>query len=241
VNSTNGAVSVNLTAVPGTVGHSWIGAGDAERGRTLTRPSSWMAEVRASGVGTSYDFGLRLGANSTALALYPYGSTVRLTAVPTRQHDLFPGNGRAANGQFASPVKTSSSPLAIPLSRAVFFTLPANTHSLTVLITGTGNVAKAPQESNYLHNASVTLTRHTGVGSVFVNWTGDTNSALNPLDVVMNTKQDHHRHLQHQCRHAAQRHHHQPGRLGTVFTAPVNLPFTASASTAVWPWRAWLS
>jgi len=39
---------------------------------------------------------------------------------------------------------------------AVFFTLPGNTHSLTVLINGDGNVTKAPQQSNYVNNASVT-------------------------------------------------------------------------------------
>ena len=149
------------------------------------RRHGWF-EVRASGVRhESDDFGAGLVQIQPALALYPYGSIVRLTAVPTNSTTYFRQWGGAANGQFASPldfVITTGNPAV----SAVFFTLPANTHSLTVLI-GDGNVTKTPQESNYLHNASVTITATPATGSVFVNWTGDTNSALNPLSVVMNT------------------------------------------------------
>ena len=59
-----------------------------------------------------------------ALALYPYGSTVRLTAVPTNSTTYFRQWGGAANGQFVSPLDFVITN-AIPLVSAVFFTLPA--------------------------------------------------------------------------------------------------------------------
>ena len=68
-------------------------------------------------------------------------------------------------------------------------TLPANPHSRTVSIAGDGNVTKSPQLSNYAHNASVTLTATTNAGYTFAGWSGDTNSSLNPLSVVMTTNE----------------------------------------------------
>ena len=119
---------------------------------------------------------------------------------------------------------------ANPLVSAVFFALPANTHSLTVLINGDGDVTKTPQQSNYLNNASVTLTATPGLGSFFVNWTGDTNSALNPLSVVMNANKTIMATFSSSVATPPSVTITNP-LAGAVFTAPVNIPISASAST----------
>ena len=99
-----------------------------------------------------------------------------------------------------------------------------------MLINGDGNVTKTPQQSNYVNNASVTLTATPGVGSVFVNWTGDTNSALNPLSVVMNTNKTITATFSSSVATPPSVTITNP-LAGAVFTAPVNIPISASAST----------
>ena len=234
INSINGVVSANLTAVPA-AGWTLIGwSGDASGTNTNTTvvvdgPKSVQA-VFGTSLTTSGSGQVQL---QPALTLYPYGSTVQLTAVPTNSTTYFRQWGGAANGQFIDPLNFVVTN-ANPLISAVFFTLPANTHSLTVLIggNGTGFLTKSPQLSNYTHNASVTLTATPATGSAFVNWTGDTNSTLNPLSVLMNTNKIIMANFSTNAVVA-----NQPPSVsitnpaaGATFTAPVNVTINALAS-----------
>jgi len=76
--------------------------------------------------------------------LNPYGSTVRLTPVPSTAANYFRFWGGAAPNQFVSPLNFIVTN-ANPSVSGSFGNLPANTHSLTVFINGDGNVTKAPQ------------------------------------------------------------------------------------------------
>jgi hypothetical protein len=185
--SATGAPKATLTAAPlsGWSLMNWSGDGSG----TNTSLMLAMGGPRSVGAifGTSLTAsGSGLVQQQPALALYSYGSTVRLTAVPTNSTTYFRQWSGAASGQFVNPLNFVITN-ATQTVTAVFFTLPANTHSLSVLINGEGNVTKNPQQSNYTHNASVTLTATPQPGSGFVNWSGDTNSALNPLSLVMTT------------------------------------------------------
>ncbi len=181
-------VTLTATAQPGWTFMSWAGSyggTNAQFALSMDGPKSVQAvfgtSLTTSGSGTVV--------RQPLLPLYPYGSTVRLTAIPTNATTYFRFWGGAANGTFLDPLNfTMTNPN--PTVSAVFATLPPNTHSLTVRINGSGNVTKAPQSSNYAHNASVGLTATAGLGSAFMGWTGDTNSFSNFLSVVMNTNKD---------------------------------------------------
>jgi hypothetical protein len=160
-------------------------------------------------------------------ALYAYGSTVRLTAIPTNTTTYFRQWGGPANGQVVNPLDfqiTSTQVVA-----AVFFTLPPNAHSLTVRIEGNGHVTKTPQLSSYTNNAVVSLSATPDAGWFFHNWSGDVNSTLNPLNVLMDTNK---------IIVAAFTTNLVPPTVtitnpptDSVYTAPVNIPILALAST----------
>ena len=224
-----GTASVNLTAVPnaGWTFLSWTGDASGTNSNTnvvVDGPKS-VGAVFGTGLTTS---GSGLVQRQPDLTLYPYGSTVRLTAVPTNATTYFRSWSGDALGQVVNPLNYAVTEPNASIN-AAFLTLPANTHSLTVLINGDGDVTKTPQQSNYVHNASATLTATPGLGSFFVNWTGDTNSASNPLSVVMNTNKT----ITAAFRSSAA----TPPSVtitnpvaGAVFIAPVNIPISASVS-----------
>src|SRR5439155_26339862 len=84
-----------------------------------------------------------------------------------------------------------NSPLSIAITNAntnIVAQFASTTNRvLTLLINGEGSVARNPAASFYTNAQSVTATATPDPGSVFVGWSGDTNSAQNPLTLVMNT------------------------------------------------------
>ena len=64
------------------------------------------------------------------------------------------------------------------------FTIP--TYTLTITITGSGTVAKSPNQSSYPGGSSVTLTASPSKGWSFVGWSGDYSGATSPVTIVMN-------------------------------------------------------
>ena len=121
VNSTNGVVSANLTAAPA-AGWTFLNwSGDASGTSTNTTVVVDGAKSVQAVFGTSLTTsGAGLVEIQPVLALYPFGSTVRLTAVPTNSTTYFRQWGGAANGQVLNPLDFVIT-AANPLVSAVFF------------------------------------------------------------------------------------------------------------------------
>ncbi len=59
-------------------------------------------------------------------------------------------------------------------------------YTLTTNVTGSGSVAKNPNQSTYAHGTQVTLTANPASGWTFSNWTGDASGSTNPYVITMN-------------------------------------------------------
>jgi len=117
-----------------------------------------------------------------ARGVYPYGSVVRLSAIPQ------PGNYFGVWGNAASG---NSNPLYFPVTNAnptvssLFAALPQGQSALTVLINGPGSINVNPPGNVFATNQSVTLTATPYAGQGFINWSGDASGTENPLTVAM--------------------------------------------------------
>lgn len=113
---------------------------------------------------------------------YPYGSVVRLTAVP-QAGNYFGVWGNAASGN-ANPLYfklTNPNPTVSSL----FAPLAANQAALTVLVNGPGSVQVNPAGNVFTTNQSVSITAAPLAGQGFVNWSGDAAGTQNPVSVDM--------------------------------------------------------
>ena len=136
--SSNGTAVVTATPAPGWTFLQWLG--DA----TGTNPAATVSVSRNRCVQAVFGAGLGhtvVGsgsvARSPAVALYPYGTAVRLTAVPAAGN-YFALWGNAASG--------TNNPLTFTVTNAnatvtaVFAALPANQHAVAVVADGFGRV-----------------------------------------------------------------------------------------------------
>jgi hypothetical protein len=104
-----------------------------------------------------------------ARPLYPFGSSVRLFAVPD------PGNyfalwGKSATGTTNHLDLTITEPREVS---ALFLPIPASQVSLTILPNGRGRVSSSPGSKLFLPDSVATLTALADEGSAFLGWTGD--------------------------------------------------------------------
>ena len=115
--------------------------------------------------------------------LYPYGTPVRLTAVP-QAGNYFVLWGNAASGTNNPLTFSVTNPN--PTVTAVFAALPANQHALTVVPDGFGTVTNSPRGNRFGNGTNVTLLATPEAGQEFLGWSGDANGTNNPLVVTMN-------------------------------------------------------
>jgi hypothetical protein len=115
--------------------------------------------------------------------LYPYGTTVRVEALP-QTGNSFGAWGNAAAGSTTSPLYFTVTN-ATPTISSIFGATPANQSALTVLILGKGKVAVNPPGNSFANTASVSLTATPDSGQTFVDWSGSVSSTQNPLTVAM--------------------------------------------------------
>ena len=118
--------------------------------------------------------------------LVPFGTVVRLTAIPQ------PGYYLALWGNAASSVVN---PLdftvtnANPTVNVLFSALGANQATLTVREQGAGVVAREPRVNAYTKGQAVRLTAQPFPGQAFLGWSGDASGTQNPLTVTVTTNQ----------------------------------------------------
>lgn len=110
--------------------------------------------------------------------LYPYGSVVRLSALPQTNY-CFGVWGNAASGNTNPLFYTITN--ANPVVSAAFAPIPGGDAALTVLISGGGQVNASPAGNYFPLNQSITLTATPNAGKSFLGWSGSVSSTNNPL------------------------------------------------------------
>ncbi len=136
-------------------------------------------------------FGTSLGTASSAggsvlrspsAALYPFGMSVQLSALP-QTNNYFALWGNAASGNF-NPlyfVLTNANPTV----SALFVALGSNQVSLAVIPVGHGRVSVVPQANVFTNGQAVTITATPETNQVFLGWSGDASGTQNPLTISM--------------------------------------------------------
>jgi len=113
---------------------------------------------------------------------YPYGTEVRLTAVPE------PGNYFVTWG---NAVTGTANPLAVvvtnpnPAISALFAPLNPGQVAFTVSAEGWGRVETSRTGNRFNTGTVVTLTAHPGDDEVFLGWAGDATGTQNPLTLTL--------------------------------------------------------
>lgn len=120
---------------------------------------------------------------SPQAALYPYGTQVRLTAVPPAGQYFLDWTG-AASGS-TNPTTLLIGEPSPPEVGCAFADLPPGQLSLTILEHGQGVVEQSPVAAYYADGEKVLLTAIPNPGQTFLGWSGDGSGSANPLSVVI--------------------------------------------------------
>ncbi len=182
-----GGTSVTLTATPA-AGFTFAGWSGAATGTTNPLAVAMTANraITATFTATSTTYTLTVttsGSGSVArspnAASYASGSTVTLTATPAAGF-TFAGWSGAATG--------TTNPLVVVMTANKTITatfVPA--YTLTVTTSGSGTVARSPNQTSYASGSTVTLTATPAAGFAFTGWSGSATGTANPLAVAMSS------------------------------------------------------
>ncbi len=116
------------------------------------------------------------------LPFYPYGTRVRLTALPPEGTYLFGWTGNA-NGTL-NPLDFVVTN-ATPVISALFATLSTDQFTLNTLATGFGRVVLSPQANYYNQNDTVALMAVPSSGQSFIGWSGDASGTNDFVTLMM--------------------------------------------------------
>ena len=178
---------LQATATPGS-GWSflrWNGATNAITKASVRVVSAKTVEAVFGTPYTTISGGVGSGSvtRSPDLAVYPYGSNLKLLAQPQSGNYLFrwqPG------GQTTNPLAvTVTSPYLT--NSAVFSPMLAGYVSLVVDPLGNGRTSVSPAQGQYQQGSIVTLTATPNYQHLFAGWTGDLASTNNPQSVTLNS------------------------------------------------------
>jgi hypothetical protein len=179
----DGTVTLTASAAPGWVFLQWLGASTEFAPVTtvaMTHDQCAQAifgtSVNTSVVGSGSIVRDRVG------PLYPYGTSVRLIAVPDAgNYFAFWGNaGTGTNNPLTSSITASN-----PTIAAVFAPLSTGNSALTIIPDGFGRVETAPRGNRFSSGANVTLSAIPEAGQAFLGWSGSASGNSNPLVVSM--------------------------------------------------------
>jgi len=114
--------------------------------------------------------------------LYPYGTTVKLTAIPPpgTYFQNWTGDATGASNPISLVITTAN-----PSVSCQFGALGSGEYSLTVVENGRGHVQVSPSANRYT-SQFVTLTALPDPGQDFVGWSGDANGTQSALLLQMN-------------------------------------------------------
>ena len=120
------------------------------------------------------------------VGLVPFGTVVRLTAIP--QTNYYFGLWGGAASSVVNPLDFTVTN-ASPTVGAFFLPLSANQATLTVLEQGAGVAVCQPQLNAYTKGQVVQLMAQPFPGQDFLGWAGDPSGTQNPLTVTVTTNQ----------------------------------------------------
>jgi hypothetical protein len=180
----NTVVTFTATAAPGWTFLQWLGDASGSNSINMLRISRDIC-VQAM-FGTT--MGTFIAGNGSIVvdpvaALYPFGTIVRLTAVPQAGHQF---------AAWGNAVSSTNNPLLVPITNAsptvscLFAPLSAGQQALTVIANGRGQVTTNPRGTRFTTGQSVTLTAWPDPDQRFLGWSGDASGTQTNLLVVMN-------------------------------------------------------
>jgi hypothetical protein len=182
--TSNTLVTVIAKAASGWQLLDWLGdaaGGNASVECNITRPMCLEA-VFGTRLFTSTD-GDGAVIATPSCEFHPYGSSVRIVAVPVAG-SYFAGWSGGAGGDInprSMPVLNANSTIT-----ASFAPLSAGQCALTVISDGLGRVSVTPRANRYANGQNVTVTATPDRGQQFLGWSGDASGASNPLVLTMN-------------------------------------------------------
>jgi len=149
---------------------------------TIGWTNPWYTYPTATFAIDTYTLTYTAGANGTITGTSPqtvnYGANgAAVTAVPnTGYHFVQWSDTSTANPRTDTNVMANVNVTA---------TFAINTYTLTVNMTGSGTVAKFPDQATYDYGTLVTLTATPATGYPFTGWSGDLTGTTNPTNVTM--------------------------------------------------------
>lgn len=176
----NSLATVTATPASGWTLLNWLG--DASGANSTVNVSVTRNKYVQAIFGTSLTVGGLISAYPQA-TLYPYGTAVKLTALPPAGLYLagWSGSASGTNNPLSFAVTGAN-----PSVSALFGGLTAGQSALTVVENGRGHVTVNPYSNIYTTGQTVTLTPLPDAGQSFTGWTGDASGTASPLVVTMN-------------------------------------------------------
>jgi hypothetical protein len=154
-----------------------------------TNPSVMLAVTRKLQVQAVFGTAINtnaVGAGSIQLGpnfpLYPFGSTVRVAALP-QTGNYFTGWHTALAGTNTPTALVVTAPS--PTITATFAPLQTGQYGLTMISDGNGKITASPYATRYSPGQIVVLTAVPDPGQMFLGWSGDATGTANPLNVTM--------------------------------------------------------
>ena len=117
-------------------------------------------------------------------AQYPFGTTVRLSAVPAigKYFVAWGGAGSGTNSPLGFVVKNPN-----PTVTCLFGTLAANQFALTVVPDGLGRVNNSPRGNRFPAGQQITLNAAPDSGQAFIGWAGHLSGTNNPFVLTISS------------------------------------------------------
>jgi hypothetical protein len=179
----NDSVTIEANPSSGWTFLHWLGDVNGTN-NPMVLPMSFDRSVKAV-FGTTLNT-TTVGNGSIALwpgtGIHPYGTIVRLTAIP-QAGNYFGFWGNAATGNNNPLFFAVTNPA--PVVSSIFGTTPTGHVTLVVLVNGHGNVEASPAANSYPTNTMITLTAIPDQGQEFVNWSGDVTGSENPMNLTL--------------------------------------------------------
>lgn len=179
----NSVVTLTATPNPGWQFLQWLGdasGNESVHGIIMNRSKSIQA-VFGTLLNTTAAGGGAVTLTPSG-GVYPYGATVRLSAIPNAGNQ-FALWGSAASGN-VNPLNFTVTN-ANPTVSSLFVTVSGGQAALTVVPVGLGEISVNPRANAYATGTSVSIIATPATGQTFLNWSGDANGTQNPLSVAM--------------------------------------------------------
>ena len=180
----NTVVTLTAAAESGWEFLQWLG--DAEGDEFITEVVMDQKRCVTAVFGTAFETtvaGYGEVIREPDMPVYPHGTEIRLTAVPAEGH-FFAAWGHS--------VLSTNNPLlytvteANPVISSAFASLPTDQVSMTLVITGYGNVEMSPHGNRFPKGQRITLTAHPDEGQVFNHWSGYFQGGGMRVEVILN-------------------------------------------------------